>query len=373
VCSWLLARGVEVHGVFRVAEWFEQEQIDAAPVRELERNGLRVEIVRERPGRRRSIGVQLLEDAHQAAASAAAVADRRMPLARLDATLSLDLGWALALDALHAPAVAILGDPLRGRLRVPSGARPWSRRELDRHVRLLSLSRTSKALAVRLAGYDGSRRVLGSLSPAEAAALTREGLPVRHFRWFTPDPAPEPWQPRRDPLRLLHVGALATTATRAMFQEWDRAVLPAIAELPFEVEIHLVGRGSLPEFRSLPPNLRVLARGHVDDLHGEFAQAAAFLSPMRYPVGVRTRVITALSHGVPVIADPSASTGLPELTGGADILWARRRGDYAAALRLVHDDVERSELVAAAARRAWERWYDPAQNLPALVQPLHIG
>jgi glycosyltransferase involved in cell wall biosynthesis len=370
VCTWLIERGIEVHGVFRVAQWFEEEQIDSSAVDALARRGLRIEVVRERPGRRRALGIALLEDVHQLEASAAAVAEHAT---EVDATLSLDLGWALALDRATTPAVALLGDPLRGRLRVPVGA-PWSRPDLDRRARRLSLARTTKPLAAQLRGYDGDRRVLGSLSPAEAAELTREGLPVRHFRWFTPDPRPTPaWTPQRDPLRLLHVGALATTATRAMFREWERAVLPAIAALPFEVEIHLVGRGSVPPFRSSPANLRVVARGHLEDLAEEYALAAAFLSPMRYPVGVRTRIVTALSYGVPVIADPTAAGGLPELTGGTDVLWAAKESDYADALRLVRDDVDRAGTIAAGGRAAWERWYDPATNIPALVAPLGLA
>jgi glycosyltransferase involved in cell wall biosynthesis len=158
-----------------------------------------------------------------------------------------------------------------------------------------------------------------------------------------------------------------------MLDYWRDELFPALAALPFPVEIRFVGApGAVLEERPEWPNLRLRFLGHLEQVAGEFARAAAFLSPMKHPTGIRTRVVTALSHGVPVIADPTTAPGLPELEDGRDVVYAARPEAVAAALRRVRDDPEWAETIGAAGRSTWERHFDPARNVPRLLEPLGL-
>jgi glycosyltransferase involved in cell wall biosynthesis len=88
---------------------------------------------------------------------------------------------------------------------------------------------------------------------------------------------------------------------------------------------------------------------------------------MNYRVGVRTRILTALAHGVPVVASTAAALGLPELRDGVDIVYADNGPAVAGILSRLADDASLVERLGAAARTSWERFYDARVNVPALV------
>ena len=158
-----------------------------------------------------------------------------------------------------------------------------------------------------------------------------------------------------------------------MLAFWKRELLPALGSLPFPIELRFVGADDVPA--SLGPaaagNVEVTAPGFVPDeeyREPNTARAAVFLSPIPYPIGVRTRIVSALAHGVPVVADPSAGGGLPEAlppgrrssTSPRD-LRSRWRSES------LHETPADAERIGAAGRAAWERSYNPARNVPRLL------
>jgi glycosyltransferase involved in cell wall biosynthesis len=367
VLKHLLDRGVRVRAWFRYAPWFA-EGVRAEPLAELERLGLAANHVLEEP-RYARFGTAYLDAMHQAELCRDVVAREHTAIEDADAVISLDLGWALALAGVDRPSLAILGDPQERHLISGYRFAPLRLRSWSEGARVVSLRNVWSRLRPRLEPYDGDRKVLGHWAPQHARELRAVGIACRHVRWFTPDPGRMERMPQRDPLTLLHVGSLATTATRRMLEYWRDGVFPALARLPFEVEVRFVGRPGLTlEERPEWPSLRLVFRGVVDELGDEYARAAAFLSPMKHATGIRTRIVSALSYGVPTIADETSAPGLPELVDGRDLLYASDPEAVAAAVSRAREDPAWAEQIGAAGRAAWEHHFDPAVNIPELLR-----
>ena len=367
VPKYLLERGVSVRAWFRYPDWFAGA---ARPqyLEELERLGLEAEHAVATPSPD-AFGLGLIERNHQVVLCREIVERERAALESADAVISLDLGWALALAPVDRPHVAVLGDPQERHLAEGFRLDVRSRASWRRWLQVQSLRGVWRRLRPQLEAYDGERRVLGHWSPHHAAELRTVGIACRHLQWFTPDPGPVERHPSRDgALVMLHVGALGTTASRRMLAYWRDALFPAFATLPFELEIRLVGAGGddLAGYAQ-PPNVRLRLLGQLDDVTGEFARAAVFFTPMKHRTGIRTRVVTALSHAVPVIADETTTLGLPELVDGRDVVYASDAAAVYAALERMHDEPDWAEAIGAAGRATWERHFDPAQNIPKLT------
>lgn len=378
VLKHLLQQGYRTRAYLRVNLEFVKRTLTPEYLAELEGMGLErfFVVTGEQPGPNPSPRDFLLAN-HQAASCAKIVGDIRDYLAGVDGCISLDLGWAMALGRTDVPSLCVLGDPVGPRLAhspVPSTGNPAAENQLAAHWH--RLAQTLEGVTVDLLSGLNPTTVIGCLSPAETRAVTVPGLlECRHVRWFTIPPrlTRDPAAPRTEPkergrLSILHVGDLATTASRNMLAYWHSEVLPALARLPFEVEIRMVGRLN-PDSRlgNPPANVSIVYPGHVADLTDEFLQADLYLSLMHYPVGIRTRVITALSYGIPVIADPSIAFGLPDLRHREHLFYVPSAESLARQLLEIYEQPGEAARVGAAGRTAWERWYNPEINLPALV------
>jgi hypothetical protein len=374
----LLEQGCKVRAYFRVNPDFVKRTMSPEYLAELEGMGLERYFVvsQEQPGPNPTPRDFLLAN-HQAASCAKVVGDAHDYLAGVDGCISLDLGWALALGKTAIPSLCILGDPVGPRLAhtpVPALGNPGAENQLAAHWH--RLAQALENVTVDLLSELNPSTVLGCLSPAERQTVSVPGLvDCKHVRWFTIPPRAirDPSGNRspttsRDRLTVLHVGDLATTASRNMLSYWRGEVLPALGKLPFTVEIRMVGRLN-PDSRieETPDNVSIIYPGHVVDLTDEFLNADLYLSLMHYPVGIRTRVITALSYGIPVIADPSITFGLPELRHGEQLFYAPSAAKLASLLRHAYENPTDLARVGAAGRAAWERWYNPEINLPDLV------
>jgi len=372
----LLEQGHRVRAYLRVDPDFAKRTMTLEYLAELERMGLErfFVVTDEKPGGSSSVRDFLLAN-HQAASCAQIVRDAQEYLSGVDGCISLDLGWALALGRTAIPSLCILGDPVGPRLaHTPVPALGDAAAEHRLAASWHRIAQDLESVTVEVLSTLNPSTVLGCLSPAEARAVSVPGLvECRHVRWFTMppravrDPAAVRMG-RNDRLSILHVGDLATTASRNMLAYWRNEVLPALGRLPFPIEIRMVGRLN-PDSRieGAPDNVSIVYPGHVADLTDEFLNADLYLSLMHYPVGIRTRVITALSYGIPVIADPSITFGLPELRHGEHLFYAPSGAVLADQLRRAHERPEDMTRIGAAGRAAWEHWYNPAINLPALT------
>jgi glycosyltransferase involved in cell wall biosynthesis len=113
-----------------------------------------------------------------------------------------------------------------------------------------------------------------------------------------------------------------------------------------------------------------VAHGFVDDLAPLLERADIFLFPSRYPVGIRTRIVGAMSFACCVVTDPSSALGAPELQDRKNVLMADSPGALAATIveALLLPDLR--GRIGDAARQTYEERFAPTVAARAIVDRL---
>ena len=369
----LLARGYLVDAFFRANESFLNNHTVNGYLVELSAQGLQYKIV-DAPfqSKRGLFGFSLLMQSHQVDVCEKVVEKLIFDHAQYDAYIAHDLGWIIALAGKVKPLVGLVGDPLPGRMKhgndlLLASPRSWL-------VRLKAMSTTSRATNIELAKRLNGNLTLGSFSPHHAEEYQSGGVECKHFRWFSPEVCRSSRIIETKPknvVRLLHVGDLASTASSKMLRYWMTDLLPALASLPFDIEIRFVGRGG-KSYDSRWSNIRLVFLGHEDTLEAEFDNCDVFFSPMKYPVGTRTRILTAMSHGVPTIADRTASLGLPELIDYEDIFYGSSPNEIKNIIQQLHKSPEMINAVGKNARVKWESLFHPQKNVASILAAVDL-
>ncbi len=255
---------------------------------------------------------------------------------RPDACL-VEMGWMAQYLPAVAPAPTILTDheagvPAAG----PTGAaRPRDRRLWERHLRV---------------AYARADRV---------QALTREDADALSQRLGRPvgvRPPAVPWperavEPGEAPPRLVFLGDYRHPPNPGAARFVAREVWPLVRREVPDAELWLAGaHAGEAGVDALGAIDGVRVVGHAPDLRALLGAARALLAPVFEGGGSRIKVLTALAHGLPVIAN---DLGLRGVDAGAPAV--ARAGDpaglAAACVTWLRDPVRAAE--AGAAARAW--------------------
>jgi glycosyltransferase involved in cell wall biosynthesis len=358
VINELLDSGYQVDAFLRVNEDFIKKHTIDGYLQQLVSKGLNVELIPEPTMIGKCLfGFKLLAAAHHLKLCEQIVGEVFNRGKKYSAVIAHDLGWAMALGGVQLPVMGIIGDPLHSRLIHGQTFQLNKFRSWLTYFRAKSIA--TKSVFQKIAQKTNNKIMLGSLSPHHAAEFRDKGVLCLDVKWFSPEVDEKKIKFHQhlnsdnQVFRLLHVGTLESTASNAMLRYWSESILPTLASLPFPVEIRFVGR-----FREnfSPPkgNLKLSFLGHVADVEAEFLKCDAFFSPMKYPVGTRTRILSAISYGVPVIADPSVSFGLPELVDKRHIFFGRTAEEISELITLIKRNPDISRTVGVSARKLWE-------------------
>ncbi len=122
------------------------------------------------------------------------------------------------------------------------------------------------------------------------------------------------------------------------------------------------GSGDLPAWadRSIAGEPEIEKLGFVNDLAGLLAACHGVLAPIDVPVGNRSRIVTAMAIGAPVVAHANAALGNPDLVDGKTCLLARDAAGFAARMRRLVDAPDEARRLAQAARRVYDTAFAPA-------------
>jgi glycosyltransferase involved in cell wall biosynthesis len=135
---------------------------------------------------------------------------------------------------------------------------------------------------------------------------------------------------------------------------WDAAERLAVGILPdlrrhFEAaELHLAGAGEAAARLADYPGVKV--HGFVADLGPLYARARMSIVPLRAGGGSRLKILESFAYGLPVVATPTAASGLDVSDGDQLLIADDDAGLVAAALRIATDGEFAGRLAARAAR-----------------------
>lgn len=113
-------------------------------------------------------------------------------------------------------------------------------------------------------------------------------------------------------------------------------IYPKIRAQRPDIELHLIGDMPDSVRRQLQGN-GITAHGRVDDLSPWMDNCRIALAPLRYGAGVKGKVNTAMSYGLPVVATGIAAEGM-YLHDGENILLGNDADAFAAAVLRLYDD-----------------------------------
>lgn len=113
-------------------------------------------------------------------------------------------------------------------------------------------------------------------------------------------------------------------------------IMPALRARGAELTLHLVGDMPAPRRQALSSD-DIVAHGRVDDLSYLLEHCRVSVAPLRFGAGVKGKINTAMSHGLPVVATALAAEGMG-LEDGRDVLLADDADAFAGAVMRVYTD-----------------------------------
>lgn len=134
-------------------------------------------------------------------------------------------------------------------------------------------------------------------------------------------------------IKLGFAGLLTTPANYASLSFIVKEILPKLTiDYSFEV-IGKVDDSIKNEFKNFP----VSFTGYVDDFRNALSHLDLFVCPIAFGTGIKTKIIEAMSCGVPVLTNETGAEGL-EIENGRNILISNNAEDLAASIIKCFDD-----------------------------------
>lgn len=186
--------------------------------------------------------------------------------------------------------------------------------------------------------------------------------PLKVFSWAIPvEGSSVPFEERRD---LVFVGGYNHLPNVDAVEFFVGKVLPLVVKKLPDVVFHIIGSRPPESFKKLNgPNVKV--HGFVPDILPLLEGARVSVAPLRYGAGVKGKIATAMSVGLPNVVSTIGAEGM-NLNDGVDVLVADSPADMAeAVVRLYTDPVLWRRLSAASVDYA-ERSFGPTAALKVM-------
>jgi len=148
----------------------------------------------------------------------------------------------------------------------------------------------------------------------------------------------------RDERTIVFSGKMSYHANISAVDYFCRDVLPLIWERDPRVRFEIVGKDPPEGIRQLAGDSRIHVTGYVDDLRPYLARATVAVCPVRYAVGVQSKVLEAMAMGTPTVSTPEGCAALAVSPGSEILVGEGDRGMADAILRVLSDPVLAGQL-----------------------------
>lgn len=111
-------------------------------------------------------------------------------------------------------------------------------------------------------------------------------------------------------INLIHIGSLTSTASKIMLSNFFQSLVK-LNIFDKEINLYIIGRSDQKKKIYLTKNIKVIFLGYGDQKKiDRFITKMDFgYCPMNYSLGIRTRILTLISYGLPVIVDSQSLSG----------------------------------------------------------------
>jgi glycosyltransferase involved in cell wall biosynthesis len=206
-----------------------------------------------------------------------------------------------------------------------------------------ALARSERTKAVELAAVVASDlTIVHSVAEKEILAKEAPAGRVYVFPWVAEaHTSSAPFAGRRN---VVFVGGFRHAPNVDGLAWFVRDVWPLVRAKAPTAALQVVGADAPPEFAQLDGVNGVRMMGWIPDLDDLLGRARLTVAPLRYGAGVKGKVVSSLSSGVPVVGTKIAAEGMG-LALGQDVLVADDPAEFAdAVVRVLNDDTLWAQL-----------------------------
>jgi len=173
-------------------------------------------------------------------------------------------------------------------------------------------------------------------------------------------------------LLLGHLKGIVAVTGMALFAE---VILPILSREIGEdnLEVSIVGS----YFDDLPNKLRkklmsncVKVKGHLEVIDEEFFSSDVFLVPTPIRLGIRVRIITAMSYGSLIVAHAANKSGIPELEDGENCLLSSSGEELAQKIIDCYNNKYNISKIRTNARATFEKYFEASRATAVIVDDL---
>ena len=169
--------------------------------------------------------------------------------------------------------------------------------------------------------------------------------------------------------RVILLGALHGTATISGLELFTKVTYPKLIDLIGldNFEVHIYGDGVWPKtVEDITVKSNVFKRGYVEDIKSEMAHADVLVVPTPINLGIRVRILTALSYGQCIVAHKANSQGIPEIKHRKNCLLANSGLEMAELINEIYMDEDLRIALEDGARNTYLKYFHPeiaAENI----------
>ena len=210
------------------------------------------------------------------------------------------------------------------------------------------------------------------VSPVEKAILEKECPETRVHVISSIHELHGSCQPFGERTGIAFIGAFQHSANLDAIDYFLEEIFPLIRHAISDVKFYIIGSDP-PESVQRWRCEDVIVTGFVPDLAQTFDSCRLSVAPLRFGAGVKGKILTSMSYGVPVVASSIAAEGM-HLTDGEDIIVADCPERFCAAVARVHDDqalwnrLSQTGLKSVAQRFSVDAARDQLRELLASIQ-----
>lgn len=187
---------------------------------------------------------------------------------------------------------------------------------------------------------------LGEFIPHERLNAIPNGVDFDHLAY-----RPEPTSGR-----IVFTGNMSWAPNVDAVEFFVRDIFGAVRERFAHAEFWIVGAEPSQRVLELKEYSGVHVTGTVPDIREWVWKASVYVSPLRFGLGCKNKILEAMALGVPIVATPRSLTGTP-IKDGRHLLVAESAEEIAGALnKLLADEALRITL-STEARRLIEKTY----------------
>jgi glycosyltransferase involved in cell wall biosynthesis len=186
-------------------------------------------------------------------------------------------------------------------------------------------------------------------SPKEAASFGQlihhescHGIPMK----FDPGKQGNVHPRRYDKNKLVFVGKMDIPHNSSAVVYFCERIWPRIKQQAPEAKFYIVGKNPIAEVQRLQDTCQgVVVTGEVDDMRRIVSDSALMTAPLLFGTGIKTKIVEAMSWGVPVVTNRIGSEGI-NANHGEDFFVCESDEEMVRSVLLLMNDSEMNDKVS---------------------------